>query len=110
MRKLLLYLLLSLPYFLVAQEIDEFVTINTPLTIDLDAEEEERVAPKAKKRKKKVFYGLKTKKAFTKKGAGNKIETEIFYYLKDPEPLDPYVRDIYWFDFKRRQIKKSRKN
>lgn len=92
-----------------AQEIDEFVTINTPLTIDLDAEEEERVSPKAKKRKKKVFYGHKTKKAFTKKGNGNRIEIQVFYYLKERLPLDPYVRDVYWFDFKRREIKKSKK-
>ena len=101
-------LLLGLSPFIYAQEIDEFVTINTPLTIDLDEEEEERVAPKKKKRKKKVFYGLKTKKAFTRRGSGSRVEIETFYYLKDPQPLDPYVRDVYWFDYKRRQIKKSR--
>ena len=106
-RILIAFILLS-PGFTFAQEVEEFVTINTPLTIDLEEEEEERVSPKAKKRKKKVFYGLKTKKAFTKRGSGDRIEIEVFYYLKKPQELDPYVRDIYWYDFKRRQIKKSR--
>lgn len=81
---------------------------DTPLTIDLEAEEEEEEEEeddKKKKRKRKVFYGLKTKKGFTSSGFGNKITIETFYYLKEFEKPDPYVRDIYWFDFKTRRIK-----
>ena len=74
---IILILTLLISSVLYGQEIDEFVTINTPLTIDLDDEEEERVSPNTKKRKKKVFYGLKTKKAFTKSGAGNRVEIEV---------------------------------
>ena len=105
----LVFLVLT-QYPLFAQEEDEFITINTPLTVDLDEEEEEqRVAPKKKKRKKKVFYGIKTKKGFTKSGYGDNLQIETFYYLKDPLPIDPYVRDVYWFDFRRRKIQKSRR-
>lgn len=80
---------------------------DTPLTIDLEAEEEEEEEEEddKKKKKKKVFYGLKTKKGYTSSGFGNNITVEFFHYLKEFEKPDPYVRDIYWFDFKTRRIK-----
>lgn len=81
------------------------LTIDTPITIDFEEEEEEAVAPKKKKRKKNVYYGVKTKKAFTKKGYGEKTVLELFHVLKVQEDPDPYVRDIYWLDFRRRQIR-----
>lgn len=88
------------------------VDYSTPLTIDLDAEEDmldsldER---KEKKPKKKVFYGIKTKKGFTKTGFGDNVVVELFYYLKEHEDPDPYVRDIYWYNFKKKKIVNSRK-
>ncbi|MTI21943.1 hypothetical protein E1176_13000 [Fulvivirga sp. RKSG066] len=87
-------------------------TIDTPITIELDDNEEEEddfVKPKEKKRKKKVFYGLKTKKRYTKEGYGEKTTVELFYVLKEPLPLDPYVRDIYWLDYRRGAIRKGGK-
>lgn len=86
-------------------------TLDTPLTIDLkgDEEEEERIAPKQKKVKKGVFYGLKTKKGFTKKGFGDNTVLELFNYLKEYEEPDPYVQEIFWYDFKRKQIRRSKK-
>jgi antitoxin component YwqK of YwqJK toxin-antitoxin module len=85
------------------------VDYTTPLTIDLEEEEEEYVAPKKKKRKKKVFYGIKTKKGFNRIVRGNNVYIEFFYYLKEPAPIDPYVRDIYWYNFKKRKIEKTRR-
>ncbi len=86
------------------------VAYDTPLTIDLEAEEEEpTVEPKKKKRKKKVFYGIKTKRGFVKTSRGRNVILEFFYYIKDFEEPDPYVRDIYWYSFKKKQIIKSRK-
>ena len=38
-----------------------------------------------KKPKKKVYYGIKTKKAFTRKGYGDKTTIELFYVLKKPD-------------------------
>lgn len=81
-----------------------------PLTIDLDAMEEgDIIELKKKKPKKNVYYGKKTKKAFTKKVSGNKVVTELFSVLKVYEDPLPYVRDIYWFDYRKRKIIKSRK-
>ena len=53
-------------------------TIDTPITIDLEGDEEEaeRAEPKKKKVKKRVYYGLKTKKGFTKVGFGDNTTLE----------------------------------
>jgi len=88
---------------------DRFYTISTPLTVDLKKTDEELVAPKKKKRKKNVFYGIKTKRGFAKKGSGPGEELIFFHYLKRYQPPDPYVRDIYWYDFQRKQIRKTKK-
>ncbi|MEO1052888.1 MAG: hypothetical protein AAFX87_19795 [Bacteroidota bacterium] len=99
-----------LPTGLMAQEEEgydpaaDLSVISTPLTINLD-EEEEAVEIKKKKRKRNVFYGLKTKKGFTRKGFGENTTYELFRFLKTPQEPDPYVRDIYWYDFKRRDIR-----
>jgi hypothetical protein len=89
---------------------DDFSLItDTPLTIDLEKEdEEEDDSKKKKKRKKNVYYGLKTKKGYTKSGFGNNVKIEIFHYLKEFKEPDPYVRDIFWYDFKKRQIRNSK--
>ena len=85
-------------------------TIDTPVTIDLEGDEEEaeRAEPKKKKVKKRVYYGLKTKKGFTKVGFGDNTTLELFHYLKVPVDPDPYVQNVYWYDFKRKQIRRSK--
>jgi len=86
-------------------------TTKVPLTINLDAEEEEEEETsnkKEKKRKRNVFYDIKTKKGYTESGYGQRVIIETFFYLKDYEEPDPYVRDIYWYDTKRKQIRTTR--
>jgi antitoxin component YwqK of YwqJK toxin-antitoxin module len=87
---------------------DQQFTIDTPASLDFK-KEEEVAEPKKKKVKKKVFYGLKTKKGFTRKGQGERITFETFYYLKRPDKPQAFVRDIYWYDFTRREIRKTEK-
>ena len=83
-------------------------SVEVPQTVDLDKlPEEEKVATK-KKRKKNVYYGIKTKKHYAKTGFGNSVVYEIFHYLKEHEDPDKFVREIYWYDFKSGSIKKSR--
>lgn len=89
-------------------DIEELFRIDAPVTVELEKEEEERVEPRKKRRKRNWFFGVKTKKGFTRKGFGENLVLELFYYLKDPIELDPYVRDIYWFDFRRKAIRVSK--
>jgi antitoxin component YwqK of YwqJK toxin-antitoxin module len=83
---------------------------DTPLTIDLEADEEEIVEQrkeKKKKRKRNVYFDLKTRRGFTKSGFGNNLKIEMFNYLREYVAPDPYVRDIYWYDFKAGRIRVS---
>ena len=78
---------------------DRMFTIDTPVSLDFEKEEEPLNKQKKKKPKKKVFYGIKTKKGFTRKGIGDRTMFETFYYLKRPEVPNTLVRDIYYYDF-----------
>ncbi len=114
-----IFLLLLAATPLVAQDegaveeepIDERFTIDTPVTLDFDQEEDEEEPKKKKKKKvkKKVFYGIKTKKGFTRKGQGNRVTYELFYVLKKPEKPQTFVRDVYWYDYTRKEIRKTEK-
>jgi antitoxin component YwqK of YwqJK toxin-antitoxin module len=97
-----------------AQSVEELFKVNyeTPLTIDMElTEEEEETAPKKKKKKKnpKIFWGIKTKRGYTKTGFGDRTVVELFHYLKDKDYVgpDPYARDFYWYDFKKKRITNS---
>ena len=97
-------------YSLFAQEDakpEERFTIDTPVSLDFKKEEEPINTKKKKKPKKKVYYGIKTRKGFTKKGFGDKVTYELFYYLKTPEKPQTFVRDLYWYDYTRREIRKT---
>jgi antitoxin component YwqK of YwqJK toxin-antitoxin module len=97
-----------LPLFAFAQEQEEQkFTIDTPVSLDFEKEEEPINTPKKKKPKKKVFYGVKTKKGFTRKGVGERVTYEVFYYLKKGEKPQTFVRDVYWYDFNRHEIRKT---
>lgn len=89
------------------EPIDERFTIDTPVTLDFEEEEKEEPKKKKKKVKKKVFYGIKTKKGFTRKGQGNRVTYELFYVLKKPEKPQTFVRDIYWYDYTRKEVRKT---
>lgn len=77
--------------------------------LELDQKTDEPIVTQKKKPRKKVFYGVKTKKAFTRRGSKQRTTLELFYVLKKHEPSPPYVKDIYWYDYKRREVRKSDK-
>ena len=50
------------------------INYESPLTLDLEAEEEVEIkSPKKKKVKKGTFYGVRTKKGFTRTGLEIKV-------------------------------------
>ena len=118
MRKYLIFFLGIAPCCTLLAQEDESVQslfetkYDSPLTINLDEEEEEATEiPKKKKKKqnKKIFFGIKTKRGFTKTGYGNRQIVELFHYLKDKDYAgpDPYVQEFYWYDFKKKRIVNS---
>jgi len=86
-------------------DIEFIIERSQPLTIDLEEEEEEEEGRKKKKPKKNVYYGLKTKKGYTRTGYGDNTTVEIFHYLKEWVEPDSFVPDSYWFDFRRKKIR-----
>jgi antitoxin component YwqK of YwqJK toxin-antitoxin module len=88
---------------------DQQFTIDTPASLDFKKEEEPINTGKKKKVKKKVFYGIKTKKGFSRRGVGERTVYETFYFLKKPEKPQTFVRDIYYYNFDRREILRTEK-
>ncbi len=110
LKSLLLLVLMGSGVVLFAQEGDpeeQRFTIDTPASLDFKKEEDPVSDKKKKKVKKRVYYGVKTKKAFTRKGQGERITYELFYVLKKPEKPQTFVRDIYWYDYTRHEIRKT---
>lgn len=84
---------------------------NNTLTGDtlpsMEFEQMEPEEPKKKKKvKKKVFYGLKCKRGFTKKGQGKRMTIESFYFLKKYKDPNPYIKEIYVYDVRKQQVLK----
>lgn len=87
-------------------EVESILSIDGPITIELEGEDEKEIYEiPEKKKKKNVFFGLKTKKRFTKKGYGNRQTLELFYVLKEFQLPETLVRDVYWYDYKRGEIR-----
>ncbi len=62
---------------------------------------------KSKKKKKNVFLGEKTKRAFAKSGPkGRNQIIEVFYFLKYPKTLNAYAPAHYYYDTKKHKILK----
>jgi len=62
---------------------------------------------KSKKKKKNIFLGEKTKRAFAKSGPKGRNQTiEIFSFLKYPKALNAYAPAFYYYDTKKHKILK----
>jgi antitoxin component YwqK of YwqJK toxin-antitoxin module len=83
------------------------LTLNMEKEIELSEEAKEAHKRAEKRRKRKVFYGLKTKKGFVRRGTGDKIDLEIFHYLKEAPETDPYIPEIWWYDFTRKRVRNT---
>jgi len=89
---------------------DRPFTIDGAFVLDLNQKEDSVAAPKKKKVKKKVYYGIKTKKAFTRKGFGERTTYELFYILKKAENPQTFARDVYWYDHTRKEVRRTAPN
>ena len=89
---------------------NDFLSVDTPLTFDFNAADEgeaEIVEKKERKLKRNTYYGVKTKKGFTRLGNGENVTLELFNFLKEPVKPENMVRDIYWYDYNRKVIRKT---
>ena len=75
--------------------------------LELDEVTSEPIVAKKKKPKRNTFYGVKTRKAYARRGTGDRVTIELFHTLKKPEKPSIFVRDIYWYDYTRREVRKT---
>lgn len=116
MKHVVLALVILSPWQSLAQEVKQafgtegqytFETDKPYKLLELDEKTSEPIVSKKKKPKRNTFYGVKTRKSYTRKGFGDRTTLELFYVLKKPEKPSIFVRDIYWYDFTRREIRKT---
>jgi len=78
---------------------------TVPLLLFDDSKEKEEKKEKKKKARKNVWFGIKTKKGYTRQEIRDQLIAEYFNYTDLPKKPDPYIRDIYWYDPQERSIK-----
>ncbi|MEP5613230.1 MAG: hypothetical protein ABJP45_13340 [Cyclobacteriaceae bacterium] len=86
------------------------VDYDTPLTLDLASTQKTEIEPvkqKKKKVKKNFFFGIKTRKGFTRNLVRGELVFETFNMLKVYEAPPEYARDFYWYDYKKKKITNS---
>ena len=74
-----------------------------------DKSSEKDTIPDVPERKKKnVYFGEKTRRAYTVADAGGRTVIEDFYIIQDPREVDPYVLQISVHDNNQGRIRKTR--
>lgn len=71
-----------------------------PILLFDDSEKKEKQKKEKKKVKKNIFFGERTKKGRIKQSFRDQTQTQQFHYTYTNKTVDPYIRDIYWFDKK----------
>lgn len=93
-----------------------FYSYANPLMLEVDPEIDDvnRKIRKKKTRgflgifKKRIYFGHQVRRGFTRNGYGRSYTTESFHTLKHKKKPSIYVREIYWFDYRKRKIQKTR--
>lgn len=76
------------------------------LTLEDEKPQEADTIPDAEERvKRNVFYGEKTKKAFTSFTNRDVEDYKLFYVLPEPASATPYVRKVFYHDMKNNAIR-----
>lgn len=77
-----------------------FMPSTLPILLFDDTEKKEKQKKEKKKIKKNIFFGERTKKGRIKQSFRDQTQTQQFHYTYTNKTVDPYIRDIYWFDKK----------
>ncbi len=76
-----------------------------PLLLFDDSKEKEEKKEKKRKAKKNIWFGIKTRKGYTKQQIRGQQIIEFFNYTDQTRKPDPYIRDVYWFNTSERSVK-----
>ncbi|MEP0714030.1 hypothetical protein [Algoriphagus sp.] len=76
-----------------------------PLLLFDDSKEKEEKKEKKKKARKNEWFGIKTRKGYTRREIRGQVIFEQFNYTDATRRPDPYIRDVYWFDPQEKSVK-----
>lgn len=113
-------LLLLIPYLILCQQVtgqeadknpsDSTDVVNdilrptsTPVLLFTAVEEKEAEEKKDRKRKRKnkrIYYGEKTRRGSVKQTFRDQTRAQYFHYTPTNRQVNPYVRDVFWYDTK----------
>jgi antitoxin component YwqK of YwqJK toxin-antitoxin module len=83
---------------------EDSLNLKTNVLPELEAAKKaEREIKKAKK-KKKVFFGIKTRRTFIKALNYQQQVVEVFNFARTFSLPNPYLREVYWFNIKQGRI------
>ncbi len=77
------------------------------LLSDLDQEKKKTTKEKEKKEikpPKNVYFGIKSRRGFTKAGAGDKQTMQLFFYLPEYKEPNPYVQHVAWYNSRKKEV------
>lgn len=113
-------LLLLIPYLTLCQGVDGQQTgenasdstdvsnhvlrpTSTPVLLFTAVEEkeaEEKRERKKKRKNKRIYFGEKTRRGSVKQTFRDQTRAQYFHYTFTNRQVDPYVRDVFWYDRK----------
>jgi len=78
-------------------------------TLDLLSDLDKKKAPKEKEQKeikppKNVYFGIKSRKGFSKAWAGDRQVMELFFYLPEYKEPSLYVPHIMWYNTRKKEL------
>ncbi|WP_209331425.1 toxin-antitoxin system YwqK family antitoxin [Lunatimonas salinarum] len=80
---------------------------STPILLFSDQEEETREKKKQKKKKerKNFYFGERTSRSMIRSSFRDQTTLQLFHTTSRNQRVDPYIRDIYWYDSRSKSIK-----
>ncbi|MFD2202168.1 toxin-antitoxin system YwqK family antitoxin [Shivajiella indica] len=79
---------------------DKLMPTALPLLLFDDKERKEKKKKDKKSKNKNIYYGQKTKRGRIRQTFRSQTQFQNFFYTLDKKVVDPYIRDIYWYDKK----------
>lgn len=79
---------------------DMLMPTSLPLLFFDETERKEKKKKEKKSNKKNIYYGQKTKRVRIKTTFRNQTQFQNFFITFEKKIIDPYIRDIFWYDKK----------
>ncbi|MCH7412905.1 hypothetical protein MM213_05360 [Belliella sp. R4-6] len=84
---------------------NKLLPTTSPLLLFDEQSRKEKKKKDKKKAKKNIYFGEKTRKGRTRQVFRDQVQYTVFNYTSEQKTVDPYIRDIYWYDQKDRIIR-----